>query len=498
MTNELYGRFTYRVAAAWLPQFGRHPYPQLFSSTASDQLFADYAESMPRLKEAGFDYLELAGLIGETGAGQIPIKDGTFTSSPERDVSVKRSLNVMRDVGLNYVHALGVYSWGFEEVIRAHPELAGLRVSDPDMKRPGWDEDMLPYIDRLGPATIPAKDVLCASREESWDWMQRSIDWQLETYPEIDGFHLESADQGRCWCQMCRKINSVEYHTRINERTGEYLRQVAPEKTIFINNCGGDWGSIRALPYVQRLAKYADFIQDYMDSFWLPVEISQWGRQVKIDSRAKAVNALTTVYGQTLHIRDAGLPRDRFFQPLPQSIYLFVTDSYQQGCRGMQFYSAGPIYNPGSEFNMEFVGATLSNPEASYDELFDQTLDKLYQPGDHSTLAELRELFETAEIAAAESFIDLNKTHHTVIDINRGIPGYTRLIPTFSLASYKGSIERLAQRTAKVTNRLGNTTRAERLQATLEGTALAMADALESRLSGEFDGTPLRPYVRPE
>lgn len=493
--NDAAQGYEYRVAAAWLPQLGREPFPLLFSSAADETLAADYAASLPRLGQAGFNFLELAGLVGESGPAQLPVDlEGGF--SPDRDALIRRVIGQIHDAGMQYVTALGVYSWGFEEVIKAHPELAAHRFADPDLRRSGWDDDLLPYIDQFGEANILATDVLCASREESWDWMRRSIDLQLRNYPEIDGYHIESADQGRCWCVDCRRMSTVEYHTRLAERCGEYLRQVAPEKPIFITNCGADWGSIRALPYVQRLAKYADFVIDYMDSFRLPVLISLWGRHSMLDQRREAIAGLPCAYGMALHVRDGGLPRDRWFQPLPRSIHQGIRESYEIGCRGLEFYSAGPFYNPGTELNIELVGATLLRPLASYDELVGGVLERLYQPRDTAALAELQAIFEDAEVIAAEGYVDFNMMHHTVPDIQRGIPEFVRAMPIFGLASYQAGLDRLSTRAKALAARLADDDRGARLVRTLNGASASMADALRTRLSGDFAGTPLRAYTR--
>lgn len=488
-------KFEYRVAAAWLPQLGSEPFPILFSSKADETLAKDYEASLPRLGAAGFNYLELAGLIGESGPAQLPL-DLEAGFSSERDALIRQVIGQIHAAGMQYVTALGVYSWGFEEVIAAHPELAAKRFADPDLRRSGWDDDLLPYIDRFGEADIPATDVLCASKEESWDWMRRSIDLQLERYPEIDGYHIESADQGRCWCQDCRKMSTAEYHTRLAERCGEYLRSVAPNMPIFITNCGADWGSIRALPYVERLAKYADFVIDYMDSFRLPVKLSLWGRHAMLDQRLEAIEKLPCAYGMALHLRDGGQPRDRWFHPLPRSIHAGLHESFALGCRGLEFYSSGPFFNPGTELNIELVGATLLAPLASYEDVMTELLDRLYQPRDRAAAADLRSIFEEAEVIGAEASIDFNKMHHTVPDIQRGLPEYVREVPIFGLASYRAGLDRLAARGGSVAPRLGNTVRASRLVRCLAGSAAAMADALDTRLSGGFDGTPMRAYVR--
>ncbi len=487
--------FQFRMAESWLKQPGRRPFPNLFSSEMDEQLLQDYRESLPRLAESGFNYLTLYGLLGESGPNQLPL-DMSRGFSARRDRIIHRLIRLMHQAGLKYVSGLGVYSWGFAEIIRAHPELGARTFSDLAPVRAagwgsaGWDEELLPHLAHAPLSPAPARDVLCASCEESWTWQQKAVDFLLERYPEIDGFHLESADLGRCWCENCRKLSTPEYHTRINERTAAYLRQAAPEKIIFITDCGVQWPTLRALPYLKRLARYADCLIDMTDSFRLPVKFSLWGRQEILDLRAQVTAALPCAYAITVTMRDAGLPRDRWFLPLPKSLYNCVRTSYEQGCRGLQFYPAGPFYNPGFEFVLELIGAVLLRPQASYQEVVDPILARLYAPQDSTTLAGLRAIFEDAELLVAESRLEVNLTHHAVPEIERGIPVFAKRLGLSQLAYYQRGLEGLACRAEALEAQLGNKRRAQALTLCARGSAASMAEALSLRLAGGLDDLP--------
>ena len=103
---------------------------------------------------------------------------------------------------------LGVYSWGFEEIIRANPRLS-----------------------RGNPRAM------CASQPESWDWMRKVIDFAMTRFP-VDGASLQSADQGRCECNQCRRWPDTEYHARLDIRVSEYIRAHWPGKTIGVSGWG--------------------------------------------------------------------------------------------------------------------------------------------------------------------------------------------------------------------------------------------------------------------
>src|SRR5207244_3294960 len=96
----------------------------LASSQLDEALIADYRRYLPRAKEAGFDNLLIFGLIGEGGPNQMPADlDRGF--SPARDRLIKQVIDLIHGAGLKFLAGLGVYSWGFTNIIAAHPEVAG-------------------------------------------------------------------------------------------------------------------------------------------------------------------------------------------------------------------------------------------------------------------------------------------------------------------------------------------------------------------------------------
>src|SRR5262249_47986382 len=151
---------------------------------------------------------------------------------------------------LKFLPGIGTYSWGFASIIEAHPEIAGKvhrfrgfgdasRGDHTQRNNEGLSAD----YGRLDEGEVRpgeteeglfARDVLCGSTGESWRWQERVIRFMLERY-DIDGFHTESADLGRCMCEKCRRVENVAYHAAINERTNHLIKELAPEKTLAVN-----------------------------------------------------------------------------------------------------------------------------------------------------------------------------------------------------------------------------------------------------------------------
>ena len=108
---------------------------------------------------------------------------------------------------------MGVYSWGFDEIIQHDLSVRG-----------------------------PNKHAMCGSAPASFQWQTKLIDVILAEI-DVDGFHLESADLGRCTCDQCEPINKVKYHCQLNAQTADYIRSQAPDKIVSSIMLGwGTWG----------------------------------------------------------------------------------------------------------------------------------------------------------------------------------------------------------------------------------------------------------------
>src|SRR5262249_44734246 len=151
---------------------------------------------------------------------------------PERRERVRRLIGAGHRRGIRVLAGLGVYSWGYEAIIRAHPELS---------------------------AGNPR--ALCASNPDAWVWQQRVTDWTFEQ-ADVDGVSLQSADQGRCPCGRCARWGDLEYHARLNARVTAYVKGRWPGKVVGVNTWGVSTEDPADLPHLLEMARGSDFLID--------------------------------------------------------------------------------------------------------------------------------------------------------------------------------------------------------------------------------------------
>ena len=133
---------------------------------------------------------------------------------------------------IKVLSGMGVYSWGFDAIIRANPELAC-----PDNP-----------------------SAMCLHNPESWEWQKKVLDYNF-SFP-IDGVNLQSADLGRCSCGESKAMNDLEYHAALNQKVVQYIRQAYPGKIIGISSWGMDISKPGDLPYVASMTKDVDYFTD--------------------------------------------------------------------------------------------------------------------------------------------------------------------------------------------------------------------------------------------
>jgi len=159
-------------------------------------LLEDYRRTFGLMKLLGYNAIVIWGFYVSRN---WPV-DITSAVARERGALVSRLIDLAHEQGIRVYTGLGVYSWGFQEIIRANPQLS-----------------------RGNP------NALCASQPESWEWMRKVIDFAMTRFP-LDGVSLQSADQGRCPCQECRRWPDTEYHARLDIRVSEYIRAHWPAR----------------------------------------------------------------------------------------------------------------------------------------------------------------------------------------------------------------------------------------------------------------------------
>jgi hypothetical protein len=274
---------------------------------------------------------------------------------------VERLIVDAHENGIRVLSGLGVYSWGFAKILRAHPELGG-----------GNDNAM------------------CSSREESHKWMQRVVDFVFERF-DIDGVSMQSADQGRCKCGRCSLMADAEYHTRLISRTADYIRAKWPDKTLGMNNWGVPFHRRESQASLSRMSRSLDYMIDHNNSV----------RRSGLDYRRAFIQGLDCAFGTgggpvvepPQHWR-----RDRWFLPTCRRVHEHLQQLFAHGGRACEFFFH-ILANPSSEITFLVAGRTLASPRTSLDELMSEAVQQIYRPRCARAQAALVQLFLDAEEA---------------------------------------------------------------------------------------------------
>ncbi len=190
--------YTYRGYLGWITDLATAPHPDgTWPVTEIDQgLLADFEASFTMQQAIGLDLSSIWGLaVGR--AWPLDIEHSVDDQCAEQ---VRRLLASAHAHGVRVLAGTGVYSWGVEEIIRAHPDLSN---GNPR--------------------------AMCASNPEAWPWMRRVLDFVGDVLA-VDGFSFQSADQGRCPCAECARWGDVEYHALLNARVSAYVKERWPTK----------------------------------------------------------------------------------------------------------------------------------------------------------------------------------------------------------------------------------------------------------------------------
>jgi len=150
-------------------------------------------------------------------AGYDPVDPCGFRATYSWPVDIHTTLHKDRDRCINQIlktahernikvitFPCGIMNWGFDEIIQHDP--AVLTDNRYNMK---------------------------PLREESWQWTFKIFDFVMDNY-DFDGFHLESADQGRCKTQECMEKwpSNVAYHCYVTGQMADHIRKKYRNKIV--------------------------------------------------------------------------------------------------------------------------------------------------------------------------------------------------------------------------------------------------------------------------
>ena len=320
-------------------------------------LLADYRYKFELMKRLGFNEMSLWGLY-VSRSWPLDIESSVI---PERGERVEQLIDMAHENDVRVYSGLGIYSWGFEEIIKAHP---GLSRGN--------------------------KRAMCPRNDQSWDWMCRVIDFVFERFP-IDGVSMQSADQGRCPCDDCSELGEAEYHALLNVRCAEYIGREWPDKTVAVNSWGMRFDEPDNLEALVRMGKTVDYIIDTHDS----------SRRRDPGYRRELIDSLDCAFGTTggpqveppQHWR-----RDRWFLPTAKRQGQHLTALYEDGGRACEYFFH-VLENPGDEISFHVAGRAMSAPTTRWEQHLRSSLEELFETTDEGPLASLADLLVRAEEA---------------------------------------------------------------------------------------------------
>lgn len=315
----------------------------------------------------GYNIYDIFGLFSTWG---WPV-DIESAATPERGARVRKVLKAAHRRNIRVICGMGIYSWGFDEIIKAHPE-----VTTPNQQ-------------------YPNEHVMCASKEASWEWQKKIVDFMMQW--DIDGFHLEAADLGRCTCADCMATwpRNPDYFCNITARTAKYIREKMPSAYIMLTTISwADWNTGFAEVDKDSLVEISSTVDCIFDQGHHSCYIRPPARKPFIDRLKCRFGTSGGLWVYPTYTWD----RLQWFLPYPRQTGTHMKELYADGGRGILYYQ-GPPNNPGVEINIAFGGELMNNPDASIEDNLASVLERLYKPKSPSALDKLTALILRAEDA---------------------------------------------------------------------------------------------------
>jgi hypothetical protein len=361
-TQKLKG-FEYRTLVGWISEFSSRPLHEPWPViTLDDEMMSDFYEIFDLCQQVGFDKMVIWGLF-VSRRWPVPLVQAV---DEQRRKQIQKLLDAAHKRGIQILSGLGVYSWGFEEIIEKFPK-----------------------VSKGSPR------VMCAAVPEAEEWMQRVVDFVLSGF-DIDGVQMQSADQNRCQCSECQKFGDVEYHAMLNDNTAQYIRSKWQDKIITVNNWGLSFANPDDMPpldevvgerseHLQRMTRAVDILIDYNNS--------------ARSYRKQLIDNLDCAYG-TLAGVSVGPPqrweRAKWSLPTTTTNVPYLRTLYDDGGRAVEQFTVA-LSNPGGEVTLRFSGKLLSDISRAPDAILREAIEECFEPKDSATTDGLMEVFQRAE-----------------------------------------------------------------------------------------------------
>lgn len=435
--------FAHRTVSGWISDYSSVPRWEPWPSITLDlRMLADLTEAFEKAQAAGYNGVILWGLLcGRSWSGYLP-----DTVPAERKALVERVIEAARRRGLKVFMGVGLYSWGFDQIIAEHPELDGGSAHN-----------------------------MCSARPESFSWMRSVLDLVMDGY-HPDGLSLQSSDQGRCPCDACQEMSALEYHAIVNDQVAEYVGSRWPGTTIEISTWGMDLSNPDEFRHIERMTAHATILNDFNNSS------SRRGRE----HRRRLAQSLKCAFGT-----EAGWwvdpppfwDRLRWFLPFSVRNVPYLRDLLEDGGDAVQRYIL-PLVNPGAEVGYFFDGMMLADMNRDPLRALGAALDAVFAPRTAGARDALIEVWTSVEDGYLDNSRD-GRSPQTVgltnVHYSGTVPGaaladrpeYLLRMKPAGLAKYASTLAQAQATVAKVRDGLGNRESAARLERCI---GLALAD----------------------
>lgn len=407
-------QFNHRGYLGWITDLASEPdrFAAWPSMRLDEALLNDYRKTFALMSRLGFNEISIWGLY-VSRAWPVDIESSV---TPERGALVERLIASAHERGIRVYSGLGVYSWGFDDIIRAHPELSRGNSS-----------------------------AMCASEAASWRWMQKVVDFVFDRF-DIDGASLQSADQGRCRCASCETLSDAEYHALLNVRVSDYIRSRWPKKTIGVNSWGMKFEEPETLPSLKKIGEKVDYLIDVHDT----------SRKRDPGYRQKIIESLSCDFG-TLGGPQVEPPqhweRDRWFLPTLRTVGTHLQELAAEGGRACEYFFH-ILANPGDELSFWLAGKLLADPETSWEKHLSSAVEELYQVSRPAVREALVQLFLDSEQAYFRHLPPRQSgtiSMEPLVSDKPGPPVYlTRRLSTEQRAAYAADLKKIKRKAEKL------------------------------------------------
>ncbi len=357
-------QFKHRIAfGVWINDFRNDPlkhedWPCVEIDTQTQN---DFKGMMKFLKENGFTAVDIFGFL----ANHDWPENVHEVVTDERKKTVRKLIKIAHENNLKVIYGLGVYSWGFDSIIKNNPAVRGTSLQ-----------------------------AMCGSKKESRQYMRNVVDFVGENF-DFDGFHLEVADQGRCRCNLCSGETDVSYFNRLNRETAEYIRSRWPATFLLVNTSGylpwGDTINPEEYASVYELGKCIDVI----------IDGGNHGLFIAEEDRKMFIENLPCDYGTSGGFwvyPPQRWDRQRWFLPNFYHTAGHLEKLFMDGGRACEIY-LGPLLNPGMELTLWCIGNYIQDIRKNPTAVLHNAIEKLYRPKNHTYTFKLAEFIGQAESA---------------------------------------------------------------------------------------------------